>query len=195
MRTNSYATIARSVCQPKAYWFPQLVHFYWQRLEAQLKAYQNKHGVQRLDEQLRENLDEEPNVLPPWVASKAALSPLLIAYDERIAELTTATEECASQLRRVTRELNDSSQENKRLQAELATKHEERIKSIERGLGRSAVGPEGGLDDLDEQLHVVLRENAVLTDQVTLFESEVARLTDEGKVGLWLLTLALQKLD
>ena len=132
--------------------------------------------------------DAEARVVAPWIAAKSVLSPLLHAYDDRIAELTKVSKECAGQLESVTAELKVVSEENERLREELAKKYEGRIGVLAResggnpadGLPRGSL--EGSVEDLDEQLSVVLKENAVLTDQVALFEAEVLRLSNEGKV-------------
>ena len=70
---------------------------YAKRLEVELRAYQARYPTVPLDEAELE--DAKTDAVPPWVSAPDALSPLLAAYDERIAELETANKRHADAVR------------------------------------------------------------------------------------------------
>ncbi|XRB20972.1 hypothetical protein RI054_26g108210 [Pseudoscourfieldia marina] len=139
--------------------------------------------------------DDAP--LPIWITEPAYLSPLLVAYDARVAELEAALARRGGDVKDVRAEVNAVTEENARLNDELKhissllAKREQALASASAAAGAAPLSPtsEGGdarVSLLTEENDLLLQQQAALKDELkglhaTLDErtAEAVRLSQE----------------
>ena len=167
---------------------------YAERLERELGALQMRfpEATQHLQD-MRDGLLQIPADneleggagLPPWLTSPQLMPPLLKAYDARIAELEGSSKGFSSQVQSLQSMVNNVVDENEMLHQELSDALQERVRRADAGEEVSA-SARGGIigeqlslitaetiNELQEQLNVALKENEVLAEQVSLYESNL----------------------
>ncbi|KAF0696299.1 Aste57867_12932 [Aphanomyces stellatus] len=121
---------------------------------------------------------------PPWFSSKEYMSPLFAAYESRIKELETTCEKTRKDMDSFVAQASHLATENDRLQEELTTALEKLILHSDLhashrgdfysiGGGRSDAAAGDQLAEMNERLDILMSENTLLVEQVSLQESEL----------------------
>ena len=122
--------------------------------------------------------EREAEQLAPWVGDSTSISPLLEAYDRRIAEADAAYEGLASQQATLQARTRQLTSENERLMAEVKQLTSMAVARAEEGdLGM--LGGEGSstkVMELEEKVALLTSENEVLIDECKVLRDEVGRL-------------------
>ena len=124
--------------------------------------------------------------LAPWVADPLAMSPLLIAYDERLLELQSANTIMSEQVGKLKKSNDDVLQENSALRADL--KHYvERMLTYTEGsgpglnLGGGSLSSSNGsnlahgeqMNELAEMNDVLNQTNTIMSEQISMLEGHL----------------------
>jgi chromosome segregation ATPase len=119
-------------------------------------------------------LHEGDEVLPPWATNAPSLSPLLLAYDNRISELENALDHA----RRTAEELAESTKrltkENLQLRDEMEQRWRELLEKQKRELDSGSVGwafYSEEKNELQQRLDLLSNENSLLLEQLEAFKS------------------------
>ena len=140
------------------------------RLNKELSRYQQAVG---LDAPKAVPLPGE-ELLPPWATNASLLSPLLLAYDNRIAELTQALTNARNALEEQTEKIKRLTVENNQLREEMERKWKsfaERQKQELEG-GNVSVGfYTQEKEELLERIDLLTKENNILLEQLQVFKS------------------------
>jgi len=165
-----------------------------QRLNIELSGMQLRHpeeaagaGKSRVDA-----ADEKG--LPPWVASPRYLSPLLVAYDTRIQELEQANGRNCEAIAELEHRAGSLVAENTALRADLQRELDKQLSTAAAlrepsATAAAAKGTAGAVPavaeehmrEQQEQLALLAKENRVLSDTLTVYEDDTARLRTEAK--------------
>jgi len=131
------------------------------------------------------NRDEERSSsigLAPWVSDPLAMSPLLIAYDERIAELQTSNTVMSEQVHKLKTSNDEFVEENTSLRSDLKHYVERMLAYTEGtgvglGVGLGAVGGSSSMaqgeqmNELAEMNDVLNQTNTIMSEQITMLET------------------------
>ena len=141
------------------------------RLNVELSRYHSKYPPLALREKLLESGLSEDQPIPPWWISKEYLSPLLLAYDDKIAEKDELLEKYESEIQPLKAKVQSVIEENERLygllqrgdtvrnyKRELHTSHTEKSEQIHSSGRRDA--EERRYDN--EEYQILLEENRLL---------------------------------
>ena len=133
----------------------------------------------------REKSHLEGEDLPPWVTSPHYLSPLLTAYDARIQELERVIERDREALAGIKQRAEALVAENVALRADLRREVEKQLLTTtspaEAAPGVVPTAAEEHLREQQDQLALLIKENRVLSDTLTVYEDDTARLRTEAK--------------
>lgn len=114
---------------------------------------------------------EEDLPLPPWMVEMPFLSPLLVAYEQRLAQLEAARADAERHAAETSRSAGELARENDELRPRLQEALVAAVRAAERRHasdedGASAGGAEGGqaaaLREAEERLALLASENAIL---------------------------------
>ena len=147
-----------------------------------------KGYISRLQRQLEDYLgsylppptstsEREAEQLAPWIGDSASLSPLLEAYDRRIAEADAAYESLSSQQAAIQARVRQLTAENERLMAEVKQLTSMSVAAAEQG----QVGLVGGeasstkVVELEEKVALLTSENEVMVDECKALREDAAR--------------------
>jgi len=173
--------------------------FFFEEQMISLKA-ENKHlksYASRLQAELARKFMKTPSLsdeasleseVAPWVSNPHMFSPLLGAYDARLTELQNSLQLARSELEQSRELIDELSEENSQLHFSLKEHVDERVKALEQNISKTtsksqqwgAVANET-IEELNEQLDLVMKENAVITEQVSILENDVTRLSEQGQ--------------
>jgi len=141
-----------------------------ERLNKELSRYQQAMG---LDAPKAVPLPGE-ELLPPWATNASLLSPLLLAYDSRIDELTKALANARSALEEQTERIKRIAVENSQLREEMERKlksFSERQKQELEGGTISAGFYAQEKEEYMERIDLLTKENNILLEQLQVFKS------------------------
>lgn len=116
--------------------------------------------------------------LPPWVSDPHIMSPLLLAYDERIRELHNAQQTSTQQVENMKKMNSELSSENTDLRADLKNYVEKLYQTTQDGLGGSVTSVGGlaqneHLSELTEMNEVLNQTNGIMSDQIAMLEDHL----------------------
>lgn len=141
-----------------------------ERLNKELSRYQQAMG---LDAPKAVPLPGE-DLLPPWATNASLLSPLLLAYDNRIAELSqtlanarNALEEQTEKIKRLGNENNQLREEMERKWKSFAERQKQELEGGTISAGFYAQEKEEHLERID----LLTKENNILLEQLQAFKS------------------------
>ncbi|CAK4715319.1 unnamed protein product [Aphanomyces euteiches] len=126
--------------------------------------------------------DDETHSLvsPPWFTSKEYMSPLFAAYESRIKELEGVCEKYRTDIDSFASQVHTLAADNDRLQQELTSALEKLILQSESKSTTDFYASSKGADplgdklaELNERLDILMSENSLLVEQVSLQESEL----------------------
>lgn len=117
--------------------------------------------------------DEE---LPPWKTSPELMTPLLEAYDTRIAELESASGRQAEDMRHFQEKMELVLAENEQLRAA-------QLENLQRA-GRDPASLSSPLNEelmneMNERVEILMAENALMVEQKAVMAAELERLQDD----------------
>ncbi|XP_062381404.1 centrosomal protein of 89 kDa [Sardina pilchardus] len=127
------------------------------RLNAELSLYQARYRPLTKEESARTPGLPVKGPSPPWLLDMKYLSPLLLAYEDRLVEKDTLLQSCAEEVRKLRVQTEEVVKENEKL-------HEQMSKT-------------GGIShkewkQLQEQARLVLEENQVLLEQLEVQQAK-----------------------
>ena len=147
-----------------------------------------KGYISRLQRQLEEYLgsflpppsttsEREAEQVAPWIADSASLSPLLEAYDRRIAEADAAYESLNSQQTAIQARVRQLTAENERLMAEVKQLTAMALSHAEEGEGGllGADASSAKVLELEEKVALLTSENGLLVDECKVLRDEAGR--------------------
>jgi chromosome segregation ATPase len=120
--------------------------------------------------------EREAEQLPPWIGYTTSLSPLLEAYDRRIAEADAAYESLSSQQAAIQARTRQLTAENERLMAEVKQLTSMAMARAEEG--DLVIGSESSnakVLELEEKLTLLTSENEVLVDECKVVREEMRK--------------------
>lgn len=156
---------------------------YAKRLEVELRAYQARYPTVPLDEAELE--DAKTDAVPPWVSAPDALSPLLAAYDERIAELEAANKRHGDTIAGHRATVEALTKENEQLHTELQEATARLVQQAsDSGSGAAGLGISFGgsvaqseaMAELQERLDATVKECSILQEQVSTLMQDADQL-------------------
>ncbi|CEG36795.1 uncharacterized protein PHALS_04054 [Plasmopara halstedii] len=162
---------------------------YSERLLVQLRGILQRHGesdrIRNLAE-VTESNNEPHERLAPWLTASDYMNPLLQAYDLKIQELKTALLDSKKALDRVTTRAEEYVKENTKLKEELGGAGEKmllRMQNYPKGmqLDEMMQVQENGdfLQEMNERIDVLMAENNMLMEQVSLQDNELGAMKTE----------------
>ncbi|XP_064168321.1 centrosomal protein of 89 kDa isoform X1 [Anguilla rostrata] len=153
------------------------------RLNVELSRYQAKFRPLSKEESTRISALPPKGPAPPWLLDTKYLSPLLLAYEDRISEKDSLLQDCEEDLKRFRERVEQVVQENEKL-------HEQLRKT--RGVSQKE------WRQLQDQAKLVLKENQVLMEQLEVQQakskdSHSRHLQEVSKVTKELMLLEAEK--
>ena len=160
------------------------------RCEHELKAYQLQYpalvgghaasGVAGSQNELLSELSGSIEELPPWIGQAKYMSPLLVAYEARIEELTEKNQEQLHDFAQLKAQYDELFKRNNEAEAEL----ESNIKNLlghmdaQKGGAGAKKGPldEDEVSELQEQVSLYREQLAIVNSQKLELETEVNKL-------------------
>eukprot|EP00742_Colponemidia_sp_Colp-10_P007456 GILJ01008031.1.p1 GENE.GILJ01008031.1~~GILJ01008031.1.p1 ORF type:complete len:794 (-),score=180.63 GILJ01008031.1:59-2395(-) len=125
--------------------------------------------------------DEEP--LPPWVVNSQYVSPLLLAYDQRISELEQQNSKYQDELQMWQDEVKRVVDQNEQLQAELAQNVQQLLKRQVDSLDSLPLGVTATHEErqeLQERIDLLTEENSMLVEQNEMVKRQLDQLGAEN---------------
>mgnify|MGYP000137748228 FL=1 len=113
-------------------------------------------------------------VLPPWASNTVFLSPLLLAYDSRIQELTSALDRAKLNIQELGESTKRLSAENSSLREEMERRWKEMLEKEKNELEGGHVGYafyEAEKNEMQERLDLLSNENGLLLEQLEALKS------------------------
>ncbi|KAJ8248981.1 hypothetical protein GJAV_G00229860 [Gymnothorax javanicus] len=153
------------------------------RLNVELSRYQAKFRPLSKEESSRISGLPPKGPAPPWLLDMKYLSPLLLAYEDRINEKEALLQNCEEELQRFRQRVEQVVQENERLHEQLGA-----TKGVSQKEWRQ----------LQDQAKLVLKENQVLMEQLEVQqakskESHSRHIQEVSKVSKELILLEAEK--
>ena len=124
----------------------------------------------------------EAEQLAPWIGDTTSLSPLLEAYERRIAEADAAYASLSSQQAAIQGRARQLAAENERLLAEVKQLTSMAVARAEEG-DVGVLGGDGSnakVLELEEKVVLLTSENEVLVDECKILREEVGRLQGQS---------------
>ncbi len=152
-----------------------------QRTLKELKVWQVKYPTVAANWSL-EDVDSQPE-LPPWVGSKEMMTPLLTAYDSRIAELELSISRQRGEIEVLVERTEGLVRENEDLRHDHIRQIDELVQQTEGG-GEATVAGVAAREmifRLNERIKLLMDENVGMADQVSNMGRELDRTHDELK--------------
>ncbi|KAG9341991.1 hypothetical protein JZ751_018309, partial [Albula glossodonta] len=153
------------------------------RLNVELSRYQTRFRPLSKEESTRIKALPVKGPAPPWLLDMKYLSPLLLAYEDRLNEKESLLQACEEDLKRFRESVEEVVQENKKL-------HEQ--------LGKTRGVSQKEWRQLQDQARLVLKENQVLMEQLEVQQakskdSHSRHLQEVSKVSKELMLLEAEK--
>ncbi|KAG7473513.1 hypothetical protein MATL_G00096700 [Megalops atlanticus] len=153
------------------------------RLNVELSRYQARFRPLTKEESTRINALPLKGPAPPWLLDTKYLSPLLLAYEDRLNEKESLIQACEEDLKNIRDRVEQVVQENEKL-------HEQ--------LGKAKGVSQKEWRQLQDQAKLVLKENQVLMEQlevqqVKAKESHSRHIQEVSKVSKELILLEAEK--
>lgn len=144
------------------------------RANKELQHYQSRYGPSERDA----DVGKVPDEMPPWLSEPGMMSPLLKAYDGRIAELREAFERREQDFRTLSDQMETILAENEELRSAQRRHVEGILGSGGDGVGAAGVGLGRAEEaaELNERLDTLFAENSVLVQQNNVLKEEASRL-------------------
>ncbi|OQS03541.1 hypothetical protein THRCLA_04140 [Thraustotheca clavata] len=157
---------------------------YVERILNQLRRVLVKHNeleqLQQLCDPIALQSTEQVDSSPPWFTSKEYMSPLFAAYESRIKELELNCDKYKKDLEVFLTQAETMTKDNERLQHELSMAMDKLVLQSETNKSTdffTEAKPDGHLADqladLNERIDILMSENSLLVEQVSLQESEL----------------------
>lgn len=126
------------------------------------------------------------DMVPPWIYNPETMNPLLVAYDQRIAELEQQNKEYQQKLTSMERDVREVIDENKNLHIELKDVMAKTVRKYE---SEDNIASFGGtfsihsedLREMQERIDLLDRENKLLLEEQTELQREMLRLREENR--------------
>ena len=154
-----------------------------QRQEIVINDYQIKYPSLSPNTSSSSSPEEEEKAvagLPPWVSDPLLMSPLLVAYDERLGELQAANGILSEQVSKQKLTHDEITKENAGLRADLKNYVERMLAYTEGGggggIGGGALGSLGSSEQMNELVEmndVLNKTNSIMSEQITMLESHL----------------------
>ncbi|KAL4642174.1 centrosomal protein of 89 kDa [Arapaima gigas] len=153
------------------------------RLNVELSRYQVQYRPLSKEETSRINGLPKKGPVPPWLVDMKYLSPLLLAYEDRLSEKDSFLRTCEEEMQKLHERVEEVIRENERLHEQLRKKGGVRQKQLHR---------------LQEQATLVLKENQVLLEQLEIQqtkakESHSCHLKEVSKISKELMLLEAER--
>jgi chromosome segregation ATPase len=140
-----------------------------QRLTRELRRYQL--SAPKDPQKFPDSLIDEG--LPPWAANVVLMSPLLMAYDNRVHELEVSLDRSRSHLEEMTETIKKLTAENSALRDEMERKWREMIEKEKKGLDSGFMGMSFHVEEKNElqnRLDLQTTENTILLEKLDIFK-------------------------
>lgn len=120
--------------------------------------------------------------LPPWVSDPLLMSPLLVAYDERLGELQAANSILSEQVSKLKLSHDEITKENVGLRGDLKNYVERMLAYTEGGGGggtsiagaaSGSLGSSEQMNELVEMNDVLNKTNSIMSEQITMLEGHL----------------------
>lgn len=153
------------------------------RLNIELGHYQALYPNANIDERELKiaalnagQLLEEDDPIPPWLINARLMAPLLVSYDERIAQLNSDISMCKEELENFSGRMKALVQENEQLRSQLKRTVEEKVRTAEKvELLHSGNFPNLNSErssEYQERLDLLKAENDLLLEQQRNLQDE-----------------------
>ncbi len=152
-----------------------------QRTAKELKIWQVRYPKGAANWPL-EDVDSQPE-LPPWMASEEMMTPLLTAYDSRIAELELRISRQRGEIEVLVERTEGLARENEELHSAHVSQIDDLVPQTEGGGNTTAAGiaTKEMIRQLNERNKLLANENSVMADQVSNMGRELDRAHNEIK--------------
>ncbi len=152
-----------------------------QRTSKELKIWQVRYPKVAANWPL-EDVDSQPE-LPPWMGSEEMMTPLLTAYDSRIAELELSVSRQRGEIEVLVERTEGLVRENEDLHHKHIRQIDDLVQQTEGGDDTTAVGVamREMIHGLNERIKLLMDENVVMADQVSNMGRELDRTHNELK--------------
>lgn len=113
------------------------------------------------------------DILPPWAANVVLMSPLLLAYDNRLHELEVNLDRSRVYIEELTETIKKLTTENSALRDEMDRKWREMIEKEKRGLDSGFMGTGFHIEEKNElqnRLDLQTTENTILLEKLDVFK-------------------------
>lgn len=146
-------------------------------------------------------LHEGDEVLPPWAANAPSLSPLLLAYDNRIHELENLLEQSRRTIEELTESTKRLTKENSQLRDEMERRWKELLEKQKRELDSGSVGwafYSEEKNELQGRLDLLSNENGLLLEQLEAYKTRndyLEQLAHEREIDHDKMTMQLRSLS
>jgi len=159
---------------------------YVSRCESELRAYQLAYPeLARSGDAASSDVGAElgggVEELPPWISQAKYMSPLLVAYEARIDELTTQNQQHLAEVAHLKQEYDKMAERNRKAETELENNIKQLLSHMDAQKGRNLDGKsaaeldEDEVSELQEQVQLYKEQIDILNSQKVELENEVAR--------------------